>query len=566
MIAQCQGRLSRRYIALIVLLGVGYFLYHNLRPQDYMRATKVGAVKYLPSSYDWSKNTVYYPVEDIKSPPATDQPQKLPPVQHQWHGSSENDVSQVRKAIVKKAFVKSWNAYKKYAWPQDELKPLSRKGKQSFSGWSAQLVDALDTLWLLDMQADFKLAVEQVALIDWARTSDDFLNLFEVTIRHLGGLLAAYDLSGEHVLLAKATELGDMLYATFDTPNRLPSHWLYFAKAKEGKQTADDSMSGAAGCSMGLEFTRLSQITGDPKYYDATERVKQFIYHNQNETKLPGLWPHTMNYRKETVTASMFTLGAGADSLYEYLPKMHAILGGLDPEYVQMTTLALDTATKHLLYKPINVNDTNILMAGNAVAGSGKIELTNEMQHLTCFVGGTYGLAGKLLSRDDLVELGSRLTAGCVWAYDSFPTNIMPEIAELKACPSIDGECRYEELKPKSSQLPPGFTRVRDARYLLRPEAIESVFYMWRITGDEIWRDAAWRMWEGIVKEAENDLAFASVSDVRYEGSTQDDAMETFWMSETLKYFWLIFEDHKVLNLDDWVLNTEAHPFKRPSS
>ncbi|KAH7149548.1 glycoside hydrolase [Dactylonectria estremocensis] len=566
MMAQCQGRLSRRYIALIVLVGVGYFLYHNLQPPHYMRTTQVGAVKYLNSSYDWSKNPVYFPVEDIKSPPATDQSEKLPPVQHQWSESSENDVSLARKAAVKKAFVKSWNAYKTYAWPQDELKPLSRKGKQSFSGWSAQIVDALDTLWLLDMQADFKLAVEQVALIDWATTSDEFLNLFEVTIRHLGGLLAAYDLSGEHVLLAKAIELGDMLYATFDTPNRLPSHWLYFAKAKEGKQTADDSMSGAAGCSMGLEFTRLSQITGDPKYYDATERVKQFIYRNQNETKLPGLWPHTMNYRKETVTASMFTVGAGADSLYEYLPKMHAILGGLDPEYVQMTTLALDTATKHLLYKPINPNDTNILMAGNVVASNGKIELTTEMQHLTCFIGGTYGLAGKLLSRDDFVELGSRLTAGCVWAYDSFPTNIMPEIAELKPCPSIDGECRYEDLKPASSQLPPGFTRVRDPRYLLRPEAIESVFYMWRITGDELWRDAAWRMWEGIVKEAENDLAFASVTDVRYEGSTQDDAMETFWMSETLKYFWLIFDDHKVLNLDDWVLNTEAHPFKRPSS
>ncbi|KAL6415080.1 hypothetical protein AUP68_01622 [Ilyonectria robusta] len=565
MIAQCQGRLSRRYIALIIFVGVGYFLYHSFHPQDFIRATKVGAVKYLPSSYDWSKNPVKYPVEDMKSPPAA-QPKKLPAVQRDWKESSETHVSLARKTAVKMAFVKSWDAYKKYAWPQDELKPLSRKGRQTFSGWSAQIVDALDTLWLLDMKEDFHLAVQQIALIDWARTSDDFLNLFEVTIRHLGGLLAAYDLSGEHVLLSKAVELGDMLYATFDTPNRLPSHWLYFNKAKKGEQKADDSMSGAAGCSMGLEFTRLSQITGDPKYYDATERVKQFIYRNQNSTKLPGLWPHTMNYQTETVKNTMFTLGAGADSMYEYLPKMHAILGGLDPEYVQMTTLALDTATKHLLYRPVNPKDENILMAGNALANNGQIELTTEMQHLTCFVGGTYGLAGKLLSREDFVALGSRLTAGCVWAYDSFPTNIMPEISELKPCPSIDGECSYEDLKTASTRLPPGFIRVRDPRYLLRPEAIESVFYMWRITGDEIWRDAAWRMWEGIVKETENSLAFASIADVRQEGSDQEDSMETFWMSETLKYFWLIFEDHNVLNLDDWVLNTEAHPLKRPRS
>ncbi|KAK7427094.1 hypothetical protein QQZ08_006363 [Neonectria magnoliae] len=565
MLGQCQRRLNRRYIALLLFITVSVFLWNGFRPQDYYRSTRVGAVRYLPSSYDWSKNPIFHPVKDMKSPPAAE-PKVLPPVQFKMGESSEDHRSLARKTAVKKAFIKSWEAYKTYAWAQDELKPLSRKGKQSFSGWCAQLVDALDTLWLLDMKDDFQLAVEQVALIDWSRTSDDFLNLFEVTIRHLGGLLAAYDLSGEHVLLAKAIELGDMLYATFDTPNRLPSHWLYFKKAKQGQQRADDSMSGAAGCSMSLEFTRLSQITGDPKYYDATERVKQFVYLNQNNTKIPGLWPHVMNYREETVDKAMFTLGAGSDSLYEYLPKMHAMLGGLDPEYSQMTTLALDTAKKHLLYRPINPKDEMILMAGNAVVGQNEIELTTEMQHLTCFIGGTYALAGKLQGRDDFVDLGSRLTAGCVWAYDSFPTNIMPEISELKACPSIDGKCRYEDLKSSASNLPPGFTRVRDPRYLLRPEAIESVFYMWRVTGDEMWRDAAWRMWEGIVKETENDLAFASVSDVRHEGSDQDDSMETFWMSETLKYFWLIFEDHDVLNLDEWVLNTEAHPLKRPRS
>lgn len=524
MIGQIQGRVSRRYVALFIFIGICFVLYTNFRPQDYYRAITVDGIKYIPSSYDWSKNPVYYPPAGALKLPEG-KPKAFPPVQAPANKAA-SDTAEERKAEVKKAFVKSWEAYKTYAWTQDELKPLSRKGKQSFSGWSAQLVDALDTLWLMDMKDDFKLAVEQIALIDWSRTTDKFLNLFEVTIRHLGGLLAAYDLSGEKVLLQKAIELGDMLYATFDTPNRLPSHWLYFDSAKKGKQLADESMSGAAGCSMGMEFTRLSQITGDSKYYDATERVKQFIYRNQNKTKIPGLWPHVMNYRDERVDTSMFTLGAGADSLYEYLPKMHAIMGGLDPQYAQMTLQALDTATEHLLYRPMTPEEEDILMAGNVVETAGSEELTAEMQHLTCFVGGTYALAGKLLERKDFVDIGSRLTKGCIWAYDSFPTNIMPEISQLKPCASIHGKCPWAEFDTRERHLPPGFVRARDPRYMLRPEAIESVFYMWRVTGDESWREAAWRMWKGIVRETETDLAFAVISDVRTRDSSKEDSME----------------------------------------
>ncbi|KAI5462556.1 glycoside hydrolase [Mariannaea sp. PMI_226] len=563
MLGQFQGRVNRRYVAIFALITISLFLFYQFQPQDNFRATNIGNVKYLPSTYNWSKNPIAYPVDIQKLPEGA--PKILPDVQISNKKSESDATAKERKDIIKEAFVKSWGAYKTYAWGKDELKPITKKGSQSFSGWCAQLVDALDMLWILDMKDDFMLAVKRVALIDWNKTTDTSLNLFEVTIRHLGGLVAAYDLSGDEVLLRKAVELGDMLYSGFDTPNRLPSHWLNFQNAKNGKQTGGERMSGAAGCSLSMEFTRLSQITGDPKYYDATERVKQFIYRNQNNTKIPGLWPSEMNYRDEQVDDSVFTLGAGADSMYEYLPKMHALLGGLDPEYVQMTIQALDTATAHLLYRPMSPKEEDILMAGNAVVdGDGKIELTAEMQHLTCFLGGTYALAGKLLEREDLVDLGSRLTMGCVWAYDSFPTNIMPEISELKPCPSINGSCPWTEIETKEQQLPPGFVRARDRRYLLRPEAIESVFYMWRISGEEKWRDAAWRMWEGIANETETEIAFAVINDVGVKGSSKADSMETFWMAETLKYFYLIFEDDKVLSLDDWVLNTEAHPFKRP--
>jgi mannosyl-oligosaccharide alpha-1,2-mannosidase len=403
-------------------------------------------------------------------------------------------------------------------------------------------------------------------------------------------------LSKESVLLSKAIELGNTLYAAFDTPNRLPVASLSYSNARKGKQQGLVSMLSAVGGSLCMEFTRLSQLTGDHKYYDATERVKELLYREQNHTEVPGLWPRVLNFRDGVVEQSMFTLGAGADSLYEYLPKMYALLGGLDSEYHEMAVQALEAARDNLLFRPMTPSEDDILLAGNVLSYRQDVSHAYEMQHLTCFSGGMYALAGKLLSRPDFVEIGSRLTAGCVWAYNSFPTKMMPEISELVPCESLTGPCPYpHQAFPRNTPnlgLPDGFVRVRDTRYALRPEAIESIFYMWRITGDELWRDAAWRMWENIVRETETDVAFATVTDVTTIGGPKSDNMEvsgpgitsdrgrvvcvisrsanvvlfaqTFWLAETLKYFYLIFDDESTLDLDDWVFNTEAHPFKRP--
>jgi mannosyl-oligosaccharide alpha-1,2-mannosidase len=540
MSSQFQGRLgARRGLIVLVFLAVAFFLWRNLGTVPSRRTSykTPDIIKYIPSTIDYSKTPVYHKPDSIQSPPIG-RPKHFPKVQSRLSSSTSapassahNDIAQARKQTIKTKFLKSWDAYKTYAWTKDELMPLSGRGKQSLSGWSAQLVDALDTLWIMGLKEEFHRAVKEVATIDWSKSSDRSVNMFEVTIRYLGGLLAAYELSEERSLLAKAIELGEFLYTGFDTPNRMPPRWLSFEKTKMGLHEADLLMSSAAGGSLCLEFTRLTQLTGDPKYYDATERIKQFLYRWQNDTRIPGLWPTDVNFRDETMAESMrFSLGAGADSLYEYLPKMHALLGGLDPQYEVMTVAALDAAKNSLLFKPMTPTDANILLVGEgSVSKAGKLSLTAEMQHLTCFAGGMYALAGKLLARDDYLDLGSRLTSGCVWIYDAFSTNVMPEIVQLYPCNSLDGECPYSrQLLPKNREktLPDGIVRVRDPRYLLRPEAIESVFYMWRITGEQVWRDTAWRMWQGIVKETETEIAFASIEDVKMHASNKLDSME----------------------------------------
>jgi mannosyl-oligosaccharide alpha-1,2-mannosidase len=529
MLAQIQSRLSRRFVTVFLFVCTALLLWTTFGNRDHVLI--IADFKYKLSGYDWSTVQPYYPPSDIKHLP-TGTLKSFPAVEASKKTHSTADVAEIahsRKLAIKAKFVKSWEAYKTHAWAEDELMPLTATGKHSIGGWSAQIVDALDSLWIMDLKDEFHRAVQEVAFIDWSKSRTWPLDLFEVTIRYLGGLLGAYDLSQEPVLLVKAVELGDAIYAAFDTPNRLPTRWLDFDKAKKGVQMAELSMSTAAGGTLCMEFTRLSQLTGDPKYYDATERVKRFFYDFQNKTKIPGLWPIDVDYRREDMSGSVFSLGAGADSLYEYLPKMDALLGGLDPEYQEMATKSLDAAKENILFRPMTPTDADILLAGNVVAEPEGLRIVPEMQHLTCFVGGMYALAGKLFARDDYVDLGGRLTAGCVWAYDAFASNIMPEISQLEPCQNLTGPCPYTgRVTPPGSLSanPDGFVRVRDPRYLLRPEAIESVFYMWRITGDTVWRDAAWRMWEGIVKETETEHAFAAIEDVREPASAKIDSME----------------------------------------
>ena len=431
-------------------------------------------------------------------------------------------------------------------------------------GWAATLVDALDTLWIMGFKEEFAEAAKAAASIDWSKTSAGAANIFETTIRHLGGLLSAYDLSGQEALLVKAVELGDMLYAGFDTPNRLPGFWLNFEEAELGIQSAGTHDASASPASLCLEFTRLSQITGDPKYYDATDRVTRFLERTQSTTKLPGMWPISLNFRDETADDGTFTLGALADSLYEYLPKMHALLGGVDPTYEKLYRGAADTAIKNLLLRPMTPDNRDILFAGDVRVYNKKIEFNAESQHLTCFVGGMFGLGGKLFDLKDHVSIGDRLARGCGWAYDSFPTGIMPEIFGLHVCPSLD-PCKFkEDTYDESSSNPPGFKNARDPQYQLRPEAIESIFLLYRMTGANDLRDIAWKMFESIMKNTSTELANAAIRSVTTKGPTDKvDSMESFWLAETLKYFYLIFCDPDVIHLDYWVFNTEAHPLRR---
>lgn len=586
-------------------------------------------IRFKPSSFNWSTVSEHHPVASLRPLPAG-RPKQLPPIQHNFSDYIHDATSKQRQQAVRQVFIRNWNSYKKHAWLMDELAPVTGKGKTTFGGWAATLVDSLDTLWIMDLPDDFHYAAAAAAQLDWAATKDTAVNLFETTIRHLGGLLSAYDLSREPALLSKAHELGTMLYLAFDTPNRMPPFWFNFDDARRGRQAAGARDPSASPCSLTLEFTRLSLLTGDPKFADAVARVAAFLESSQADSKLPGLWPKWIDFASLTVSReSSFTLGGLADSLYEYLPKMTALLGGdpAHPPYEKMYRAAMATAQRHLLFRPMISSDGGkpdedgraALFLGDAYVRESGVERIPLAQHLACFGGGLFALGGRLYDIPEHVEIGGRLAVGCAWAYEVFPTGLMAEEFTMLACDEIEGECPVDKEKVKmagekgkkgkkgGARVPveKGVRSIRDARYILRPEAVESLFVMWRVTGEEVWRERAWRMFKRVVEATETGLANSAVEDVNVVGETvKVDSMEvsfslfppspslpspllcggvglvvwtagghrgqltdwqqSFWLAETLKYFYLIFSPPDLISLDDYVLNTEAHPFLRP--
>ncbi|KAH7369967.1 glycosyl hydrolase family 47-domain-containing protein [Rhexocercosporidium sp. MPI-PUGE-AT-0058] len=857
------------------------------------------------STIHWVKQKEHFPVatESIIQLP-TGAPVKIPRIQHKFNDETPDAKinREKRQLKVKQEFKKAWTGYRSKAWLHDELSPVSGMFRDPFCGWAATLVDTLDTLWIMGLHEEFEEAAKAVDLIDFTTSPRGDIPMFETTIRYLGGLLAAYDVSGAKYknLLDKAVELAEILIGAFDTPNRMPVLYYYWMPTFASQPHRASTRSNLAELgSLSMEFTRLAQLTKEPKYYDAVARVTNALADFQSRgTKLDGVFPDNIDAsgcnrtipslpklpvavntqepavntaipteapvgyqptnpepdtvqepipkkaspkdgpsgpgtlevqvspgeaskarivgweetnelgnskRKREIEADVpavnsttptptvdtvtglpldipaakaqigagvgdwdcvaqgldsytshfgidkFSMGGGQDSTYEYFPKQYLLLGGLDDTYRKMYIKTVDAIRKWMLYRPMLPDNRDILFSGSVTTygdPATDLTLTAEVEHLTCFIGGMIGMGAQIFGIDGDLELAKKLADGCVWAYSATKTGIMPEGAIVLPCKSAEhctwNETLYREyLDPMGDQrdknlaeyevnkknreaeleaekqqsaatqqpldgnlpdeasgrianssdparggdlvendapvplqkrqsspkddipkpithnfaddvpvkadtqkaqsvpasppktrtpneqyydqksylaeseleniattsghqvekpltdaqapivqpevtmidpmrpltheeyvsqriiqegLPPGFVSFKSKKYILRPEAIESVWYMYRITGDSVWQDKGWRMFESIINATSTEHGHSAIHDVTLDDPVQVDEMESFWLAETLKYFYLLYSTPDTISLDDWVLNTEAHPFKRPIS
>ncbi|KAG0263552.1 mannosyl-oligosaccharide alpha-1,2-mannosidase [Mortierella polycephala] len=476
----------------------------------------------------------------------------------QWEG---------RKDRVKAAFQHSWNAYRRDAWGKDEYHPISKRGTNMIrNGQGFTIVDSLDTILLMGLKKEFEEAKAWVRN-DLNFNQDGEVNLFETTIRVLGGLLSAYDQSGhDKVFLTKAVDLADRLMGAFKTDSGIPYASVHL-KDGRGVPGHEAGISTTAEVStLQLEFKYLSFLTGDDKYWKVAEDV---ILKMKDLKTVDGLVPIYINPYTGQFHGSEIRMGSRGDSYYEYLIKQYLQTSKTEPIYKEMYDHAINGVKKHLVGRTI---PSQLLFVGE-ITTHAPTNLSPKMDHLVCFLGGNMALSSTLgrsfdnetftrstfspLEEEDF-KMGEELTESCYEMYNQTETGLAPEI--------VYWIHRLEQTVGRSEpEYMPGSDFIinnRDGHNWLRPETVESLFYMWRFTGDEKYREWGWKIFLAIEKYSKvKSGGYSSIHDIRRKNNIRfSDKMETFFLAETLKYLYLLFGPNDVFPLDEYVFNTEAHP------
>ncbi|ETW78786.1 glycoside hydrolase family 47 protein [Heterobasidion irregulare TC 32-1] len=505
---------------------------------------------------------------------------KHPPRPKAWSDAAEG---------VKQAFLHAYHGYDDYAAPFDELLPMSRKGSNSFNGWGVTVYDSLDTMFLMNLTDEFDRAVSFVAKADFSIPFP--APFFETVIRYLGGLLSAYALSGNHVLLQKADDLGRLLSPAFGSKSGLP---FYSVNTVTGVAPANTHGCLAEIASCQPEYTYLAKVTGNKTYYDQVAKVMETLSHAATE-KLGGMLPVHWKLDIGRPIDTKLAVGGEADSAHEYLLKQFLLTGKTDKTALEMYLRTTTHILTHMLYTSPN---RGILYP---VATSGEPPhdtATHVFEHLACFLPGLFALGAHTLPLDDLPSLADYqrlaqyklsdvhrwaargLGEACAVLYADQPTGLSPDEAFMQTDPrpilwvdeldnwSMGGR---RGRPPNTTPIKPAphvsvqhrgekDYGVRRAGYELRPEVIESLYILWRTTGETHWREYGWDIFQSIEQSCKTDVGYAALLSVEYFPPARKDSMPSYFMAETLKYLYLLFTDEDLVPLDKWVFNTEAHP------
>ncbi|RDB30027.1 putative mannosyl-oligosaccharide alpha-1,2-mannosidase 1B [Hypsizygus marmoreus] len=460
----------------------------------------------------------------------------------------------IHRAAVEKIFTTSYAAYKKFAFGHDDLSPLSKGFSDDRNGWGATIVDAMSTMHIMGLDDLFAEGVEFSSKIDFSKSqTEDTVSVFETTIRYLGGLLSAYELSDKKfpVLLEKAKEVADKMAFVWVGKNDVPYGFINFAK---NAPTIASSNIAEAG-TLSLEWETLTAHTGNQTYADLA--LKSLRHIANLPAPLPGLAAQGIDPTTGNFVGGYVSWGGGSDSYFEYLIK-HARLSNTDDTLFTDTWLtAVDSSIKNLL-RTSTVGNHLYLADFDA-----QKRIRHVGSHLACFHGGNWIFGGKLLNNETIVDYGLQLVDACWNTYASTATGIGPEgFAYITADGNFTGGST-----PSASQLAfnekNGFY-ITSQPYILRPEVLESNFYAFRATGDPKYLARAASAVDSFNTFLSTENGFAGLNNVNNASSTKIDDTESFWFAEVLKYLYLIFDDPNHISVDEYVFNTEAHPFKAP--
>src|SRR5205809_2982006 len=414
---------------------------------------------------------------------------------------------------VRTEFLHAWTNYEKYAWGHDALKPLS-KTPHDWYGQSLLMtpVDALDTLILMKLDDE---AAKAKALIvkDLSFDRDLYVKNFEIAIRLLGGLLSSYQLTNDKRLLDLADDLGNRLLPVFNSPTGLP---YVYVNLKTG-QVRDPKTNPAETGTLLLELGTLSKLAGKPVYYEKAKRALAETFKRRSSIGLVG---STINIETGEWMDADSHISGGIDSYYEYLWKCWLLFG--DKDCYEMWQAGIPAINKYLADEV-----RGELWYGHADMNTGS-RTAPEYGALDAFFPAVLAHSGDVARARRLQNSSFKM-----WNLHG----IEPEIIDYKTMQIV-----YNG-------------------YHLRPEIVESTYYLHYFTRDPQYRKMGEKIFDDFVKYCRVDAGYAALTDVITKEKC--DEMESFVLAETFKYFYLILAPPDTLDFDKVVFNTEAHPLRR---
>ncbi|XP_026500859.1 endoplasmic reticulum mannosyl-oligosaccharide 1,2-alpha-mannosidase [Vanessa tameamea] len=441
-----------------------------------------------------------------------------------------------RQFAVVESFKHAWRGYKEHAWGHDNLKPVSGMAYDWFS-LGLTIVDSLDTAYIMGCNEEFEEGKQWIKN-ELIFTKNKDVNFFEVTIRVLGALLTNYHFTEDTLFLDKAKDLGERLMAAFSSPSGIP-----YSDVNLGTRTAhapewSHYSTTAEVTTVQLEFRELSRATNNPMFEDAATAVSEKIHQLPKKRGLVPIFinPNTGHF----LPHATITLGARGDSYYEYLLKQWLQTGKTINYLLDDYVTAIEGVREYLAKRS---SPNKRLFIGELASGS---EAFNpKMDHLTCFLPGTLALGHANGLPGWHMTMAEELLYTCYLTYAAHPTFLAPEITHFNMVSATDDM----------------YTKTADAHSLLRPEFVESLWYMYQLTGNTTYQDWGWQIYQGFEKYAKVTNGYTSLANVKSEKPIPRDMMESFFMSETLKYLYLLFsEDRYIIDLNKYVINSEAHP------
>jgi len=475
------------------------------------------------------------------------------------NGNDKVEGLPMRQVAVINSFLWAWKGYKDHAWGQDMLKPVSKKGMSWLGDLGLTLIDSLSTLIQMResaCRASAKgryctlLKEAEAAGKEWVQTKftaqvnkGPSVNVFETTIRILGGLLSAYALTKEQVYLDGAKLTGDRLLPAFNSASGIP---FADVNMKSG-QSKNPTACLAEATTVQLEFKYLSYLTKDNKYWETVDKVNKVLQRNL-KPEWDGLAPLWVETASGKFKGGEVSLGARGDSYYEYLLKQYIFTSKTEPHFWKNYETALDGIKKHLIKR--TRNDGNGLTY--VAEFSDNRQLKHKMDHLACFLPGMLALGAEASppgykGKAEDMQLAKELAHTCYQLYARSGSGLAPEIIQF-----VQG---HPDFKVNGGY---------DSGNFLRPETVESLHVMESLTGEAKYADQNWNIFKRWEKHAfVGSGGYACLLNTQNKKPNHDDKMESFFISESLKYLSLTFETKSQATKEffkTFVFNTEAHP------